>query len=139
EPLQLRYKKALYGPYAENLRHVLRAVEGHFITGYADGGDQPTKRLELVPGAVDEAAAVLTGNAATRERFDRVADLVAGFETPCGLELLSTVHWVARHGGAATAEGAVRETYAWGTRKQMFSSEQVSLAYRVLGEKGWLA
>jgi len=23
EPLQLRYQKALYGPYAENLRHVL--------------------------------------------------------------------------------------------------------------------
>jgi len=38
QPLKLKYTKAPYGPYAENLRHVLRAVEGHLISGYADGG-----------------------------------------------------------------------------------------------------
>ena len=30
EPLRLRYLKASYGPYAENLRHVLNEIEGHF-------------------------------------------------------------------------------------------------------------
>src|ERR1700677_1149664 len=29
EPLKLQYVKAPYGPYAENLRHVLQAVNGH--------------------------------------------------------------------------------------------------------------
>ena len=51
EPLKLRYQRAPFGPYAENLRHVLRAVEGHLIAGYADGGDAPNKQLALVPGA----------------------------------------------------------------------------------------
>ena len=55
QPLQLRYTKAQRGPYAENLRHVLKAVEGHMIVGYADGGDAPDKQLELVPGAVEDA------------------------------------------------------------------------------------
>ena len=50
EPLKLRYKKEIYGPYAENLRHLLHAVEGYFISGYSDGGDEPDKPLELVPG-----------------------------------------------------------------------------------------
>ena len=31
EPLKLSYTKAPYGPYAENLRHVLNKVEGYFI------------------------------------------------------------------------------------------------------------
>ena len=31
EPLRLQYIKHHYGPYAENLRHVLKAVEGHLI------------------------------------------------------------------------------------------------------------
>ena len=31
EPLRLKYVKGPYGPYADNLRHVLNAVEGHFI------------------------------------------------------------------------------------------------------------
>ena len=55
EPLKLRYKQAYYGPFAENLGHVLKAVEGHLISGYADGGDAPDKPLKLVPGAYDEA------------------------------------------------------------------------------------
>ena len=57
--LKLRYTKGPYGPYAENLRHVLNAVEGHFISGYGDGGDRPDKQLELVPGAVEDANKVL--------------------------------------------------------------------------------
>ena len=52
QQLRLRYTKAPYGPYAENLRHVLHAVEGHFVSGYADGGDAPDKQIELVPGAI---------------------------------------------------------------------------------------
>ena len=38
EPLRLRFQKAHYGPYAENLRYVLQDIEGHFTSGYADGG-----------------------------------------------------------------------------------------------------
>lgn len=37
EPLRLKFAQAPYGPYAENLRHVLNAIEGHFVSGYADG------------------------------------------------------------------------------------------------------
>ena len=94
EPLQLNYKKHHYGPYADNLRHVLTKIEGHLVSGYHDGGDAPDKQLELVPGAVKDAAAFLAGDVDTRSRFDRVGNLVEGFETPFGLELLATVHWV---------------------------------------------
>ena len=73
EPLKLRYAKAPYGPYAENLRHVLQSIEGYFISGYADGGDAPDKQLELVPGAIADANAFLEGKMKTRVRFDRVA------------------------------------------------------------------
>ncbi len=51
--------QAPYGPYAENLRHVLSAVEGHLVSGYADGGDAPEKELALVPGAIEDAEAFL--------------------------------------------------------------------------------
>ena len=88
EPLRLRFTQAPYGPYAENLRHVLHAIEGHLISGYADGGDAPDKQLNLVPGAVEDATAFLSEHADSRARFDKVAALVDGFESPFGLELL---------------------------------------------------
>lgn len=138
EPLRLKFSKGLYGPYAENLRHVLRAIEGHLVAGYADGGDAPDKQLELVPGAVHDAEAFLTEHAATRAHFDRVADLVEGFETPFGLELLSTVHWVATHEGATSADKVIADTYAWNDRKRRFSPHQIALARDMLAKKGWL-
>ena len=138
EPLNLRFQKAVYGPYAENLRHVLHAVEGHLISGYADGGDSPAKELELVPGAVDDAEAFLSKRHATTKRLDRVFQLVDGYESSFGLELLSTVHWVADESPQASDEEVIRGTYDWGQRKQQFSEHQIRMALRVLREQGWL-
>jgi O-acetyl-ADP-ribose deacetylase (regulator of RNase III) len=138
EPLRLQYAKAPYGPYAENLRHVLRAVEGHLVAGYADGGDAPDKQIELVPGAMKDAEAFLREKQETVGRFDRVGKLVEGFETPFGLELLATVHWVVKHENATSAEDAATKVYAWNDRKKHFSPRQISVAYDTLREKGWL-
>lgn len=139
EPLRLRFKAAHYGPYAENLRHVLSAIEGHLVTGYADGGDTPDKVLELVPGAEDDASRFLENHDETRSRFDRVADLVQGFESPFGLELLSTVHWVTRTRDARSTDEIVRHVYAWNERKRQFTPRQIDLAMNVLTDKGWAA
>jgi O-acetyl-ADP-ribose deacetylase (regulator of RNase III) len=138
EPLRLRYVKAPYGPYAENLRHVLHDIEGHLISGYADGGDAPDKQLSLVPGAVSDADAFLKSHAATHERFDRVARLVEGFETPFGLELLATVHWVATQERAVSKLDLERATYAWAPRKRQFSPAQIALAAEHLRAERWL-
>ena len=138
EPLRLKYVKALYGPYAENLRHVLRAIEGHLIAGYADGGDAPDRQLTLVPGAVQDASVFLNQHARTRERFDRVAALVDGFESPSGLELLSTVHWVMRHEGAANLDAVTERVYAWNPRKGQFTRRQIGIAADVLTRQRWM-
>ena len=138
QPLRLAYTKASYGPYAENLRHVLHAVEGYFVSGYADGGDAPNKQLELVPGAAADAEAFLKNDTNALGRFERVAGLVEGFETPFGLELLSSVHWVATREGAREADQAIASIYGWNDRKKRFSRRQIGLALELLTSRGWL-
>lgn len=138
EPLKLNYTKAPYGPYAENLRYVLNAIEGHFICGYGDGGDDPEKPLELVPGAIESATYFLEQHPDTQARFDKVAELVEGFESSFGLELLSTVHWVITREGAKSKEDVINYTYAWNKRKQQFTPSQIELAMNVLLEKNWI-
>jgi O-acetyl-ADP-ribose deacetylase (regulator of RNase III) len=138
EPLRLRYVKAPYGPYAENLRHVLREIDGYFVSGYADGGDVPDKELQVLPGAVEDAAAFLSRDPDTDARFRRVAELVEGFETPFGMELLSTVHWVATRDRAQTGEDVVARVYDWNERKRQFSQRQILLARDMLERKGWI-
>lgn len=138
EPLQLRLVKAPYGPYAENLRQVLAAIEGYYVSGFGTGGEAPDKPLELVPGAARDARAMLSERPVTLQRFDRVAQLVDGFESPFGLELLSTVHWVMTREGARTDEEVVARTYEWGERKRQFSERQILLARGVLTDRGWI-
>lgn len=138
EPLRLGFEKGPYGPYAEKLRHVLRRLEGHLTSGYEDGGDAPGKQIELVPGAVEDAVAFLERYPRTRERLVRVSDLVEGFESSFGLELLATVHWVASERSSGTEDEVIYDTYVWSPHKRQFSRRQVKLALEVLRDKGWL-
>jgi O-acetyl-ADP-ribose deacetylase (regulator of RNase III) len=138
EPLKLRYTKAPYGPYSENLRHVLKAIEGHFIEGYGDGGDDPSKPLEIVTGTQRQAIEFLTDHPDTEVRFQRVCDLVSGFESPFGMELLATVHWLHTREQPNCLDDLVQQTYEWNPRKRQFSPRQIQLASHVLAKQGWV-
>ena len=136
---RLQVVKGPFGPYAENLIHVMREIEGHYVTGYGDGGDEPYKQLELMPGAVAEAKRILQEHPGTHARFRRVADLVEGFESSFGLELLSTVHWVIARESPNNLPDVISRVHEWDERKKMFSDRQIKLAANVLAEKGWIA
>lgn len=138
EPLKLKFNKAIYGPYAENLRHVLQAVDGHFIKGYGDAYDDPDKQIEIDPSATKAVEQFLQEHPDTHQHFDRVGELMSGFETPYGMELLATVHWVAAREGATTAKSAVSKVYEWNDRKRMFSEQHIKLAWDTLKRGGWL-
>jgi len=138
EPLRLKFTKGHYGPYAENLRHVLNKIEGHFVSGYADGGDAPDKQLELVPGALEDAEIFLKDKAKTQTHLNRVSDLVEGFESPFGLELLSTVHWVTKMEQTQSVNDVVEKIHEWNDRKKQFSLRQIELAINILSSKGWI-
>ena len=138
EQLRLRYEKGFYGPYAVNLRHVLLQVEGHYVSGYTSGDDTPGIHLELVAGATEDATRCLDGYPATRKRFNKVRELVEGFESAYGLELLATVHWVGTREKAQTLADVVDRTYAWNDRKGQFTRRQLKIAYDTLVDKNWL-
>jgi O-acetyl-ADP-ribose deacetylase (regulator of RNase III) len=140
EPLRLTFAKGPYGPYAEAVNHVLQAMEGHYIRGYGDrAGAKPS--ITLVPGAVTEAEAFLVNSGGTVDHIDRVTDLIAGYETPYGLELLTTTLWVTRENPAAIEDAAVavRGVQAWSRRKgDLFGPQHVGRAWARLREAGWL-
>ena len=142
QPLKLAFQKGIYGPYADNLRHVLSRIEGHFITGYGDGQNSPETPLSLLPGAAKAAADFLAGHPQTREHFDRVAEVIEGFETPYGMELLSSVHWVAMQEDASarsSSDAAAEGVLNWNDRKRrLFKPEHIRLAWSRLKATGWL-
>jgi len=141
EPLRLKYRAAHYGPYAANLNKVLERLEGHFIRGYGDS-QSPAATISLLRGAVEEADRFLADQPESRDRLRRISKLIEGFETPYGMELLASVHWLAHYDekriqGAAEAIAAL---HAWNPRKRrLFKPPHIEIAWQRLTETGWLA
>lgn len=138
QPLRLTFSKGSYGPYGENLRHVLTHIEGHFVLGYGDAADKPEKPIEPMREAMIAAEDFIGHAKHAKLRLDRVAELIEGFETSFGMELLSTVHWLAVHESVSSPEEAAQRAYAWNSRKRMFSKDHIRLAWSVLEREGWL-
>ena len=134
----LHMVKGQYGPQVRNLNRVLGKIEGHFISGFTGVGDTVNNRLELVPGANGDAEEFLNGHPAVRSNVNRVANLMEGFETPAGLSLLSTTHWVIDREKPSSFDGLITAIRAWDRLDQQFSPSQIQLAADVLEKKGWV-
>lgn len=140
EPLRLRFEKGLYGPYAHNLNKVLETLEGHYIRGFGDS-QKPDTEIDLLPHAVEEADDFLKQHTESVKRLEKVSDLIAGFETPYGMELLSSVHWVGVHEDLAAQDeaAAAQAVQNWNARKRgMFQSHHVQVAWQRLKQQSWL-
>lgn len=140
QPLRLKYEEGIFGPYAHNLNKVLEVLEGHFTRGYGDS-QSPDVEVELLPGAASAANIFLEDHPNSRNRLERVAQLIEGFETPYGMELLSSVHWVAVHSvpPATTAEEAVKAVHSWSERKQrMFRPKHIDISWQRLKDSNWI-
>ncbi len=140
EPLTLDFAKDKYGPYAAKLNHVLQRMEGHYIRGYGDR-THGAKPIHIYDEAVDEARAYLVGRPVTLHRFSRVGELIEGYETPYGLELLATVHWVvAREDMCAQVDAAlaIAGVHKWNKRKRdLFSGNHIAGAWDRLKAQEW--
>lgn len=118
EPLKLDFKAGKYGPYAENLNHVLQRLEGHYIRGYGDRSRDA--ELYLLPGASERARDVLSEDQHALRRLEDLKTIIEGFETPYGMELLATVHWVCDHhpGVVNRPHEVIRLVHEWNERKR---------------------
>ena len=137
EKLHLRYKADVYGPYAGNLNKVLEILEGHFIRGLGDE-PKPDRDIELLPGAAAEAKSFLTTHVPSADSLKRVSEVIEGFETPYGMELLSSVHWIATHQQPAPSrlDEVVRGVHGWNDRKRkMFRPDHIGIAWKCLQER----
>lgn len=140
-PLRLEFRADRYGPYAPKLGHLLDGLDGsylHCARRVADAGpldviwfdDAEKDRLGLYLST--EAKHYLPALEATAEQID-------GFESPLGMELLATVHWLLRQGVEPSVPAIRASLGMWpggasaGERKlRLFDNRLLELALRRL-------
>lgn len=140
EPMSLAFVKHKFGPYADGLRHALLKMEGTYVSGVGDGTGR--SEITVIPAALEAADNHLRENeiSETGERVSRVKELISGFETPFGMELLATTHWVAMElGSASSVQEVVAGVHSWNERKRTIMSEgEIAKAHHRLASAGWI-
>ena len=138
-PLRLEFNANKYGPYADQLRHLLDAMDGSYLhceRRLADAG--PKDLIRFDDDRRDEVTRYLAEPWATpyEAPLNKTSDLIDGFESPLGMELLATVDWLITAGRSEATVPSLRQGLAqWpasraaARRKQrLFADEMLAVA-----------
>lgn len=124
EVFKLDYKPYFYGPYSGKVKHVLYYLNGSYITGYTSKDKKPFEELGIIPDAETDVLHFLEKdeNKPYKEITDKVKSFLAGFYSPFGLELLSTVDFIRTENNVAGFDEI--KSYLWSNRKRTLFSNQ---------------
>ncbi|MBW4705062.1 MULTISPECIES: macro domain-containing protein [unclassified Micromonospora] len=136
EPLRLSFTRGRYGPYAENLNHVLNRLEGHYLIGFGDRTSrvEELRPIHLTGGTSEAVSAWFAAGHRMPEALDRIAALMDGFESPYSLELLATVHFAGEvEPPTSDLDELIERVRAWNGRKaRLFTPAHVTTAHERL-------
>ena len=96
-PLKTNFKAHYYGPYADNLRHLLNSMNGSFLCSEKNIND--ARPLDTIWFNNKNSYSLEKYLASTemkpyKEVLEYTSKLIDGFESPFGMELLATVDWL---------------------------------------------
>lgn len=111
DPLKLSFSANRYGPYADQLRHLLDGLDGSYLhceKRLADAG--PLDAIWFEESQREKVATYLDSPEAAsyRPAMEEAAGTIDGFESPLGMELLATVDWLLAHEACAPDVASVR-------------------------------
>ncbi|KMJ44072.1 macro domain-containing protein [Xenorhabdus khoisanae] len=94
--LKLKFKANNYGPYAHNLMHLLNALDGSYLCSDKRIPDSdPLDVIRFNDAKKEKLQDYLTTEAKDYlPVLEKTSELIEGFESPYGMELLATVDWL---------------------------------------------
>lgn len=134
---KLKFSRNLHGPYSETLKLAFVTMDRH---GMIDGFLSGERQAHVTPSGCAIADEFLDqAETKANDIIDRLSKLVQGYESPYGLELLSSVHWLAHHEGHFPVERIIEEMLGWSEAKRSrFGEDAIRAAYSRLCEDGLL-
>ncbi|MDZ7692354.1 MAG: macro domain-containing protein [Balneolaceae bacterium] len=138
EPLRLKYEKGYYGPYAHNLTHLLKHINGFYIR-YKSQRNKPDTVVRLSEDKLKRVEEYVQSKltASQKERVKKLLDLIEGFESPYGLELLGTVDYIRQQRPNISFDELKDEVHNWTRRKKsIMKPYHLEVAFKRLEEAG---
>lgn len=120
DAFRLTFQPNFYGPYSGKVKHVLYYLNGSYLMGYSSKDRKPFEELSLIPDAEIDINNFLNKEENFRYKMivENTKSLLAGFYSPFGLELLSTIDFLMVEKKADNQETIVKELENWSARKK---------------------
>lgn len=142
-PLNLKFSANKYGPYSNRLTHLLDGLDGSYLHCDKRLADAGTLDVISFEDAKKDRVAVYLASPAARiyvPALEATADLIDGFQSPFGMELLATVDWLLQQKGVLPRVDHVRAALRkWpggpesaARKSQMFEDRHIALALQRL-------
>jgi O-acetyl-ADP-ribose deacetylase (regulator of RNase III) len=142
DPMKLEFTAHIYGPYAPKLDHLLDNLDGSYLHCEKRIADaRPEDVIWFNDAKRDHLRTYIKSSqvAPYRNALEATTSTIDGFESPYGLELLSTVGWLLSRENIAPDVSAVREALSrWpngGARKRgLFDDRAIETALAHLSD-----
>jgi len=119
--LKLNFSANNYGPYANNLEHLLNALDGSYLKSDKRIPDSdPLDVIAFNDAKKQQVEAYLKSEGKEfLPALEEASKIIDGFESPYGMELLSTVDWLlVKEGCEPTLESIKNGIANWPTEKK---------------------
>ena len=127
----MKFEKYIYGPYCDQVRHVLHAIDGGYIRGFADMTKKPFEPFDVIPEKMSEVKYKVESDILLNDIVTRTCQFLDGFWDDFSLELMSSVDYLI----SVRPDASVDEVYdllgAWNERKKKLfaDKDKVKTAY----------
>ena len=143
--MNFKFTANKFGPYSESLKHLLNGLDGSYLHCDKRLGDAgPFDVIHFDDAKREKVFAYLTSPEAKafRPALEKTSELIDGFESPLGMELLATVDWLVNETAAEPSVSVVRKRLAsWpggktaGERKRrLFEDRTIEIALSSLAD-----
>ena len=129
-PLRLKFVADRYGPYDDRLRHLLNALDGSYLHSEKRLADaSPYDLIWFEPSRRVELDRYLHSGDARKylPLLNRVSELIDGFESPFGMELLATVDWLLIRDRVSPKLESIRRGLSQWTRDKAAAARKLTI------------
>ncbi len=123
---KLDFKPNFYGPYSGKVKRVLFYLNGSYITGYSAMDKKPFEELGIVMDSENEVLDYLnkTGHSEYLQIVSKTKQFLSGFYSSFGLELLSTIDFLAQKNQTQELGTISSNLNNWSDRKRTLFANQ---------------
>lgn len=139
--LNLQFTANKYGPYTDRLQHLLNGLDGSYLhceKRLRDAG--PFDSIWFDNGKKDEVKYYIAQNQELSEIIYKSEEIIDGFQSPLGMELMATIDWLITNEKAGFTLASIKSGLSnWpgsreaaGRKIKIFSDKMIEIALQKL-------